>query len=141
MAEVLLRLGCSLVAWMVVYTHCIWLATLRLVDCGVAGDELWRVLLGFAPVAVGFAFLLPAVHPIAEVARILRWLAVPLLLLIPLAALPVVAALRVPGTRVEGFCGESPAGWHDWWGPVQIVTLTLVGWLALRVWKGSEPAE
>ena len=137
-AEMLLRLGCSLVGWMVVYTHCIWLGTLRVVGCGPDGDELWRLLLGFVPFAVGFSFLLTSTARFTEVAKILRWLAVPLVVLIPLAALPVFSAISSTTFASQPICGPSLAAWHAWWGPVQLFTLIVVGWRVFRAWSVTD---
>ena len=131
----LLRLGCSLVAWMVVYTHCIWLATLGAIGCGSAGDELLRLLFGFVPFTIGFSFLLSAINPVAEVARILRWLALPLALLIGVAALPVITFLQESTFGSEPICSSGPAAWHRWWAPAQLLTLSVVGLMAFRVWR------
>ena len=132
--EVLLRLGCVLVAWMVVYTQCIWLATLRTIGCGPDGDEMWRLLLGFSPFAIGFAVLLTAIHALPEIARILRWAALPLVVLVPLAALPVMSALNATTFGGDPICGD-PAAWHRWWAPVQIVTLVSISFAAIRAWR------
>lgn len=123
---------------MVVYTHCIWLATLRVIGCGPDGDELWRLLLGFVPFAVGFAFLLVAIRRSLEVARILRWLAVPFVALMPLAAIPVVSALSASTLGSQPICGDDLAWWHIWWAPVQIVALTIIAW---RVYLACRPLD
>ena len=132
--EVLLRLGCSLVAWMVVYTHCVWLATLRVIECDPASDELWRLLLGFAPVAIGFSFLLGAMNKLPEIARILRWLGLPMVVLIPVASLPVFSTLQTATFGPTPICGAEPALWHPWWAPLQLTTLFFVGFTIIRNW-------
>ena len=135
MAEVLLRLGCTLVGWMVVYTHLIWLATLRVIGCSPDGDEMWRLLLGFAPFAVGFAFLLTALRGLPDVSRILRWLAIPLTVLLPVAAIPVVVALAATTLGNESICGGAQTTWHVWWAPIQFAALLVIGWRAWRAWR------
>lgn len=120
---------------MVVYAHCIWLGTLRVIGCGPDGDELWRLLLGFVPFAVGFAFLLTAIRRLLDVARILRWLAIPLLALIPLAAIPVVSALLTTTLGSQPICGDELAWWHTSWAPVQIVALAIIAWRAYLAWS------
>ena len=136
LAETLLRLGCSLVGWMVVYAHCIWLATLRVVGCEADGDELWRLLLGFMPFTLGFAFLLGAVARLSEVARTLRWLALPLVALVPLAAVPVYQAVSASTFGGQPICLPA-TDWHAWWGPLQAATLGVVGWRAYRAWSAA----
>ena len=63
-AEVFLRLGCALVARMMLYAHFVWLAALRSVGCGPDGDELHRLLLLLVPATVGFALLLRVTRPL-----------------------------------------------------------------------------
>ncbi len=48
-AEVFLRLGSALVAWMMMYAYFLWLAAVYVVACGADGDEMHRLLLGLAP--------------------------------------------------------------------------------------------
>lgn len=136
--EVLLRLGCNLVAWMVVYTHIVWLATLRVIGCEAASDQFWRLLLGFAPVAIGFSFLLGAMNKIPEIARILRLLGVPLVVLLPLATWPVVSALRTSTFESSPICGIEIASWHSWWAPVQLVSLLIITISVVRAWTSAE---
>ena len=132
--EVLLRLGCVLVAWMVVYTHCIWLATLGRIGCGPDGDEMWRLLLGFAPITIGFTLLLSAMRRLPEIARILRWAALPLLVLVPVAALPVISAFKSTTFGGMPIC-HNIAAWHAWWAPGQFITLVIISVAAIRAWR------
>ena len=129
-------------AWLVLYTHCIWLATLRVVGCTADGNELWRLLMGFAVFAFGFCFLLPAVNRLREVARIMRWLALPFGVLIPLAAWPVMTALQSTTLGGEPICGID-AAWNTWWAPVQLVTLLFIAYGVAHTWKtaGIQPNQ
>ena len=45
-AEVFLRLGSALVAWMLLFTHFLWLAALHAMGCGPDGAEMHKLLLG-----------------------------------------------------------------------------------------------
>ena len=135
--EVLLRLGCNLVAWMIVYTHCLWLATLRITSCEAASDEFWRLLLGFAPVAIGFSFLLGAMNKMPEIARILRLLGVPMVVLLPLAAWPVFSALVTSTIGSAPICGIEIVGWHFWWAPAQLATLAFITIAVVRPWASA----
>ena len=47
---------------MMLYAHIVWLAALQVMGCGPDGDEMHRLLLGLAPVTVGFAFLAERFH-------------------------------------------------------------------------------
>ncbi|MGE0624178.1 MAG: hypothetical protein AB7I04_05495 [Pseudomonadales bacterium] len=134
--EMLLRLGCALVAWMVVYTYCLWLAVLRVTGCGSDGDEFWRLLLGFAPFAAGFSLLLGASKRMPELHRILRWGWVPLVLLVPLALIPVWTTFAAVNLAGEGICSPSAGGlWQRLWAPLQVTTLTVVVVFTARAWR------
>lgn len=140
--EALLRLGCSMVAWMVIYTHCIWLATLRVTGC-TDGDELWRLLLGFAPITLLFCLLLGSSHKLVEVHRILRWFATPLVILIPLGLVTIWPSLLTSSIDGQAICatdataleaGTVTPSWHIWWAPLQIGTLICISVTAIRNW-------
>ncbi len=134
-AEVLLRLGCALVAWMVVFTHLIWLATLRVTGC-TDGDQLWRLLLGFAVVSIGFSFMLTISRKLREVHDILRWFGVPAAILMLLASVPVWQALTDSTLDGAAICGgPPPAAWHPWWAPVQLVVLAAILFNCWRAFK------
>ena len=84
-AEVFLRLGTALVAWMMLFAHFLWLAALHVIGCGPDGDELQRVLLGLPPVTCVFAALVGVTRPFSEIHGMLGWLRLPLGVLILLA--------------------------------------------------------
>ncbi len=138
--EVLLKLGISIVAWMVIYAHCIWAATLGVAGCDADGDALWLLLLIFAPFTLGFSFSLSASTQLPEVHGIIKYLALPLVVLIPLAALPVWTTMQIATIGTAAICGDgAQASWHAWWAPVQIFTLLTVTVMAWRAWTaGSE---
>lgn len=136
----LLRLGCSLVGWMVVYAYCLWLATLRVVGCGPDGDEFWRVLLGFAPIAAAFSALLGVSAALPSLHQILRWGIAPLLLLIPLGLLPVWSTFETVNLQGTAICEPgAAAGWHLWWAPTQIACLVAICWFSYRAWRRKAP--
>lgn len=135
-AEVFLRLGSALVAWMMLYTHFVWLAALYAMGCGPDGDEMHRLLLGLAPFTAGFALLLRVTRPFAEIHSILRWLGVPLLLLLPFAIRSVWQVLQAANIESTAICstGEATA-WQTLWAPVQIVILLLTTYMVVKVWR------
>jgi hypothetical protein len=126
-AEILLRLGCNLVGWMIIYSHCIWLAVIPQIGCGPDGDEIFRLSLGFSPIAIGAALLLGLAHKLPTVVGYLKWLAAPLILLVPLTVSPIFAALETTTIGSMGFCESIAAsGWQRAWAPIQIVTLFVI---------------
>jgi hypothetical protein len=134
--DLLLRLGCVLVAWMVVYAHLLWLATVRVIGCDVDGDALWRLLLGFAPFAAAFTFCFDLLRPLEDIHRMLRWATAPLVLLVPLclrAIWPTWQRATLDGLSI---CANAPAAWWEaLWAPVQLLTLAVIGIMAWRVWR------
>ena len=137
-AEVFLRLGSALVAWMVIYAHFLWLAVLFRLGCGPDGDEMHRLLLGLAPVTIGVAFALRATRPINEIHSMLRWLAVPLLLLLPFIGQSIWEAIEATFVDDSAFCASAPPSvWQLAWAPAQVVTVMLVLYLAYRVWRSA----
>jgi len=132
-AEILLRLGSHLVAWLVIYTHCIWLAIIPQVGCGSESDELYRLVLLFAPIALLGSCLLGIAGPLHSVVGHLRWLALPLIVLVPLAARPVAVAFVATSIDGLGICGAAPAGfWERIWAPCQALALVSVAVMSIR---------
>ncbi len=136
--EVLLRLGVSLVAWMVIYTHCVWTGTLNVTGCGADGDALWRLLMGFAPFTVLFCLLLNVSAKLVEVHRILRWLAVPLAVFLPVALYATWPWFVHATLDDKAICSDSAANtWHVWWAPLQFAVFGLIAWSVWRVWRSA----
>ena len=142
-AEVFLRLGCALVAWMVTYAYFIWLAVAGRVGCGPDGDEMFRLLLGMAPISVLCAFLLGSTRTLQDVHRILRWLALPLVPVLPFATYTIGMVFGRVAINENAICAESPSAvWVQWWAPVQSASLAFVCIMLIRVWMlAREPAD
>ena len=122
-----MRLGCNLVGWMIIYSHCIWLGVIPQIGCGPEGDELFLLSLVFSPVAIGAALLLGLAHKLPTVVGYLKWMALPLFLLVPLAVIPILTALDTATLGGTGFCDSIAAtGWQRAWAPIQIVTLLVI---------------
>ena len=135
-AEVFLRLGTSLVAWMILYAHILWLAALHTIGCGPDGDELHRLLLGLAPFTCGFAFLLRVTRPFADIHSILRWLGVPLLLLLPFAIRSIWSVFQLVSIDASAICASaSPTTWESLWAPFQLITVLLISYMVVKVWR------
>ncbi len=135
-SEVLLRLGCALVAWMVIYAYFVWLAALRSIGCGPDNDEMHLLLLGMAPFAVACAVMLRLTRPYREIHQILRWLSVPIALLFPLALQTTWKVFSTVNIGGGGICGDSRStSWEAWWAPLQLAALAISAWLIVRVWR------
>ena len=140
-SEVFLRLGCALVAWMMLYAHFVWLAALGSVGCGPDGDELHRVLLAFVPFSIGFAFLLRVTEPMEEVHRTLRWLALPLAPLMLVGAYLVLVTWRSVLVHGQGICSDdAAAGWQQLWGPAQLLAIVVCAVMLIRTWRKAGAA-
>ena len=141
-AEMLLRLGCSLVAWLVVYAHCLWLGTLRIVGCGPDGDAFWWLLLWSAPLAAGCALLIPVSSRLPDLHRVLRWGFVPLVGLIPLALIPVWSTFATVNLAGAGICEPVPgATWQRVWAPAQLTAIVVIAASALWAWRSTTGAS
>lgn len=135
-AEVFLRLGLSLVGWMVIYAHVVWLAVLFRLSCGPDGDEMHKLLLGMAPITIGFAFALRGTRPLPEIHSMLRWLGVPVLLLVPFVARSTWQVFEAANLNTSSVCGDAPpATWQTFWAPAQVLAVALVLFNIFRVWR------
>ncbi|MGI9326039.1 MAG: hypothetical protein ACR2PZ_12520 [Pseudomonadales bacterium] len=135
LAEMLLRLGCTMVAWLMIYTHLLWLATLRVVSCNSDGDAMWRLLLGFAPIALGSSFLLTLSRRLPAVHETLRWAATPLVLLLPLALLAIWPTFISSTMANQPICDGPIQPWHSWWSPIQFASVCVLSFMAYRAWR------
>ena len=118
------------------YAYFVWLAAVYAIACGPDGDEMHRLLLGIAPFVCGFAVALQATRPFAEVHGMLRWLGVPLLLLMPLALRSVWAIFQTVNLGSSAICSEQmPPTWQLLWAPLQTITLILVAYMVWKVWR------
>lgn len=138
LAEVFLRLGSSLAGWMILYAHTLWLAVSARVVCGEEGAELFAVLLGLAPVTFIAGPLILVSRPLGDVHRMLRWLAVPIVLLLPFC---LYAIFRVFGTVYgdgNAICGNGAVpAWQTWWAPVELAVLVFIAVLIGYTWRTS----
>ena len=136
-AEVLLWLGSHLVAWLIIYSHLIWLAVIPHSACGAEAEELFILSLGFSPLVICAALLLGPAHRLIGVVEYLKWLATPLVLLLPLAVIPVTSAFTDTTLGGNGLCPDTIAGaWQRGWAPLQITTMLFVLYAVLRFIAG-----
>ena len=121
---------------MMLYAHFLWLAALYAMGCGPDGDEMHRLLLGLAPFTCGFAFLLRVTRPFADIHSILRWLGVPLLLLAPFAIRSIWQVFQSVNVEATAICAvDTPTTWQSMWAPVQLITMLLVTYMIIKVWR------
>ncbi len=137
-AEVFLRLGCSLVAWMLVFTYTVWLAALHAMSCGPEGDAMHRLLLGLAPFTVAMALLLRMTRPFADVHRMLSWLGIPLLLLLPFALKNTWIVFSRTNLGGLAVCSDAAATTaQQIWAPLQLVAVIAIAVVVIGVWRDA----
>ncbi len=141
-AEVFLRMGTALVAWMMLFTHFVWLAVLHVTGCGPDGDEMHRLLLGLAPFTCGFALLIAVTDRFPEIHSMLRWLGVLLLLLAPFCLRTVWGVFDSVNLQTMAVCAEGePPSWQLFWAPLQAITVLAVLFFAARAWREGAKAS
>jgi hypothetical protein len=134
-AEVFLRLGFSLVAWMMMYTYAVWMAALHVIGCGPEGDEMHRVLLGVGLLALVMALALRLTRPFPDIHRILGRLVWPLALLAPFALKNIWVVYQRANLDGLAICAEqAPSTLQIIWAPAQF--LVIFGLTALFVVLG-----
>jgi len=135
-ADVFLRLGTALVGWMLLYAHFLWLAVLNFIGCGPDGDRLHLVLLGISVLTVGAAVAVQVTRPIQEVHAMLRWLRIPLALLLPWILVSIWTVFQAVVLNSNSICSTGePAVWQLLWVPAQLLVVALVlgsTWCRLR---------
>jgi hypothetical protein len=123
-AEVFLRLGSSLVAWMMIYTYAVWMAALHVIGCGPEGDEMHRVLLGVALLALFMALALRLTRPFPDIHRMLGRLVLPLALLGPFVVKNTWVVFRRTNLDGLAICAEqTPSTLQITWAPAQFFTI------------------
>lgn len=139
-ANVFLRLGCTLVAFMVLFGHLLWISILPKIDCATDGHALWFALFWMSIPTLIFTALLLASKPLTAVTSGLKWLCIPVILLLPLALLGVWPTLQDTTFGGAPIC-EHPANfnssmtWQVWWAPLQFVVLTAICIQTVRYWR------
>ncbi len=137
-AEVFLRMGTALVAWMMLFTHFVWLAVAHVAGCDPDGDEMHRLLLGLAPFTCGFALLTGVTRKFPDIHAMLRWLFVPLLLLTPFCVRTIWGVFNTVNVAGQAVCADGqPPVWQQFWAPVQLVTVLTVILVAVHFWRST----
>jgi len=137
-AEVFLRLGSSLVAWMMIYTYVVWLAALPAMGCGPDGDEMHLLLLWLAPISSIFAFVLRVTREFPDIHRMLSWLGVPIALLLIVALPNVWSVFMRTNSNGMSICSAGrPESWQLFWAPIQFAALLAITAFIINVWRNS----
>ncbi len=142
LAEILLRIGCTLVGWMLAYGYCLMLAVVAELDCVALGARFGRDALVFAGLSAAFVPLIPMGRRVAGLELIFKGFTLPLLALLPLAAIELLpffeAATLGEAHLCEVLAPASSAGprpfWHPLWAPVHFGVLLGLAWAASRFW-------
>ncbi len=142
-AEIVLRLGVSFVAWMMLFMHFVMVLVIRLAPCTDGDVSPWRVSLVTALLALGAAAALPYGNGVKGMAGVFRYFALPLAVLVPWAAWivwPYVPGTLLAGTEVCAIATNAAAEtgaptWQRAWPAVQLVVLGVVGFSGWRAWK------
>lgn len=141
LAEVLLRIGSALVAWMMLYTYFLWLALLT-PKCENGGDDLFALLTFMAVIAIGASLLLRVTRPLPEIHQILRWLGLPVC---AIALLAIPRVLQTLNTRnfsngrvsVDTVVDCAPS----YWAPLQLVTVLFCIWMIFTLFRPTTRAN
>lgn len=139
-AEIVLRLGVTFVAWLVIYMHLIMLLVLRFAQCPEV--SAWRVTLVSGAFAFGGALALTYGHGVRGAAAAFRNFALPLIVILPWATwvcLPFLSGTTFGGNALCAVLqdtGTSTASqpWQKVWAPAQLVVLAIIAVSAWRAW-------
>ena len=135
-AEVFLRLGSALVAWMVIFAYVLFTAILFRLECGPDGDEMHRLLLGLAPMAIFGAWVIRVTKPLGEVHKILVGLSLLVVVLLPFAVRSTWEVFQQVNLNAASICPGAPAAWQVYWAPIQFVSLIILTGLLIWAWRG-----
>lgn len=121
---------------MVLCAYLIWLAALRAIGCGPDGAEMHQVVLAMSIISCAVVFLIRATSTMPEVHLLLRWLAVPLLMLMPFGMLSTWEVFLRANVESLSICSNSSAlFWEQLWAPVQLIALLIIAGMLIRVLK------
>jgi len=124
-SEIILRVGCTLVAWLFAVGHGVLLLTISRMPCGDGQNDPFLTLMILGGIALGLSALLPVAKKVPGVAETLRWLFVPLLVLVPFAVAQVVPYLMSSTFEAAPLCEATTMarGWERLWAPLQLAAL------------------
>ncbi len=143
--EVLMRMGAALVGLLVGVAHCVLLLVVPRISCDIPGNDPFFASLALALV---LAPLLGITHWGRPFRETLRWLTLPFVLLIPLAARSAASYLGAEAIAEIRQCGANAAlpgqaaafDWPGFWAPLQLGVLALLAFQSLRFWRAPQTA-
>lgn len=141
-SEMLLRIGSSLVGWMIMYAYFIWLAVLQKAGCQMDSTEMHRLLIGMFPFAIGASFFIGLTRPLEEIHRVLRWLAVPVIILSPFVLKAIWSVLISTTLNGRALCGQGElTTWQILWAPVTFAGVGVSLWMIVAVVRSARIAR
>lgn len=148
-AEIILRLGVSFVAWMMIFMHLIMVLVIRLAPCTGGDTGPWQVSLATAGLAIAAAMALPYGNGVQGMASVFRYFALPMALLVPWGIWIIwpylggttFAAYEVCDVATLDSTVDPAPGWQRLWAPVQLLGLLIIGFASWRAWRqGAQPS-
>jgi hypothetical protein len=144
LAEVLMRVGVALVGFMVGFAHCLLLLVVPRISCDIPNNDPFVASLALGIALVPLLAISQSGHPFRAS---LRWLTLPFLALVPLAAIAVWPYVSAEAIAEIQRCSASaaltddptPAGWQRYWAPFQLGVLGLLALQTLRYWRTPAP--
>jgi len=137
-ASIFLRLGITLVAFLWLVFHLSFVAAVPGLKCSGDNPDIWQVTFYMAPITFVFALLLLVSEPLKSVVQMLRWGAILVLILCPLAlfgTLPIFSATTLGGAPIcPGVSAYSNLVWQQGWGPLQLGLTFIIAIQAARYW-------
>ena len=92
--------------------------------------------LGLAPFTAIAATALRVTRPFEEIHSMLKWLGIPLLLLLPFCVRTLWSVFDTVNINGAGICANvASATWQLYWAPVQLIALTVSTYLVFRTWR------
>lgn len=148
-AEVILRVGVTLVSWMMIYMHLVMMLILRVAQCPGGDTSPWKVTLITGVLAAGSSFAALYGHGARGMGEVFRYFALPLLVLVPWAAwltLPYLTGatfgtLGMCDVRLGEVSGSAVAGWQRGWAPLQLVVFAALAANGVRAWRQQDRAH
>ncbi len=138
-ASVFLRLGITLVAFMVLIFHLLLTALVAQLKCNGDDPGIWVLTFFSATIAFFFALTLLAARPLQSVVQTLKWGCLPVVGLLPfslIAVLPILGASTLGGEPIcSGTSAYANLLWQRAWAPVQVGLMLLIAVQAARFWS------